>query len=189
MDAAFAKSRVTSAEQFFRGVVVYEDKRTRERALRLSDALLRRFWSDIEFNFSWWRFDYLGDPGLANDAREAAVRSDWILFSAHGGRELPLTVRNWIESWSNKRVNPAGALVALIGTEDDSLKGTTPIHIYLREVAQRAGLDYFSQVVETLAAKQDVSADEISLRADKLTSVLDDIIRRPTIPQRWGINE
>jgi hypothetical protein len=131
----------------------------------------------------------LRDPDLFRAAAAAATRADWVIFSAHGGLELPPVVQKWIQSWSSRKVNSTSAIVALVGVANDAVKGLTPIHNYLREVAQQAGMDYFPQVLEASSARPEVSVSEMALRAGKVTAVLDGIIHRPTIPSRWGINE
>jgi hypothetical protein len=150
---------------------------------------VQKFWADVEFDFSWWRFDFLHDSALAGDAVRLAARSELILLAAHAGRELPPPVKNWIESWLPMREPGFGVLVAMIGTEADRLRGLSPIHVYLREAAQRANMDYLPQVIDAQLGKFDASIETISKRAEKVTSLLDNILHRPPIPLRWGINE
>ena len=170
-------------------LIAYEDSTTRDRALRICDRLVRNFWKDFEFDFSWWRFDFLRDAELAQTAASAAARSDLVLISAHGGRELPSPVPLWIESWLPRRGSVSGILAAMIGTGEDTFKGLTPIHVYLREAAQRANMDYLPQVMDAPLGKLETSIETITKRAEKVTSLLDNILHRPTIPSRWGINE
>jgi hypothetical protein len=169
--------------------VFYEDGATRGRAMQICDRLVKKFWTDVEFEFSWWRFDFLNEPGLADEAVRVAARSEVILVAAHAGRALPLPVENWINRWLPARAPGFGILVAMIGTGADRLKGLTPIHVYLREVAQRANMDYLPQVIDAPLGTLDTSIDTIAKRAEKVTSVLDGILHRPPIPPRWGINE
>ena len=73
----------------FSAVVLYEDVATRQRAMQICDRLVQKFWADVEFDFSWWRFDFLHDSALAGDAVRLAARSELSLLAAHAGRELP----------------------------------------------------------------------------------------------------
>ena len=173
----------------FSAVVLYEDHATRDHAMEVCDRLVHKFWADVEFEFSWWRFDFLHDSALASDAVRLAARSELILLAAHAGRELPSPVKGWIESWLPIRKPGFGVLVAMIGTEADRLKGLSPIHVYLREAAQRAYMDYLPQVIDGPPSKFDVSIETISKRAEKVTTLLDNILHRPPTPMRWGINE
>ena len=173
----------------FSAVVLYEDLATRDRAMEICDRLVHKFWADVEFEFSWWRFDFLHDSALAGDAVRLAARSELILLAAHAGRELPPQVKSWIESWLPIREPGFGVLVAMIGTEADRLRGLSPIHVYLREAAQQANMDYLPQVIDAPLGKFDASIETISKRAEKVTSLLDNILHRPPTPLRWGINE
>jgi hypothetical protein len=173
----------------FSAVVAYEDSTTRDRAMQTCDRLVQKFWKDVEFDFSWWRFDFLGDVGIVKAAVNAAVSSDLILVSAHAGRELPGPVQRWIETWLPRRPSGSGVLVAMIGTGEDRLKGLTPIHVYLREVAQRANMDYLPQVIGAPLSALETTIETITNRAEKVTSLLDNILHRPPTPSHWGINE
>src|SRR5216117_1749369 len=114
----------------FSAVVLYEDVATRQRAMQICDRLVQKFWADVEFDFSWWRFDFLRDREIFRAAADAAAHSDLILISAHAGRQLPALVQDWIETWLGKRERGKGVLAAMIGIDDDQLKGWTPIHVY-----------------------------------------------------------
>jgi len=170
-------------------LVAYEDSTTRDRAMQTCDRLVQRFWKDLEFDFSWWRFDFLGDRGIVEAASNAAAHSDLILISAHAGRQLPSSVQTWIESWTPRSELQGGVLVAMIGTSDDPLKGLTPIHVYLREAAQQSNMDYLSQLGAP-SLELDNTLETIAKRAEKVTSLLDNILHRPQpSPSCWGINE
>ena len=192
MNSLFTKPQTDESpeegEVFF-ALIAYEDSLTRNRAMQICDRLMEKFWMDMEFDLSWWRFDFLRDAGIVKAAANAAARSDLILVSAHAGRELPSHVQKWIETWVPRRELGNGVLVAMIGTSEDQLRGLTPIHVYLREAAQRANLDYLPQVVDAPLNELNTSIETISKRAEKVTSLLDGILHRPTIPTRWGINE
>ena len=191
MNSLLAKAADSLAKKGdpFSAVVLYEDHATRDRAMEICDRLVHKFWADVEFEFNWWRFDFLSDSTLAGDAVRLAARSELILLAAHAGRELPPPVTRWIESWLPIREPGFGVLVAMIGTEADQLKGLSPIHVYLREAAQRANMDYLPQVIDAPLGKLDASIETISNRAEKVTSLLDNILHRPPSPMRWGINE
>ena len=191
MNSMLAKSSdsLPTKADSFSAVVLYEDHATRDHAMEVCDRLVHKFWADVEFDFSWWRFDFLNDSALASDAVRLAARSELILLAAHAGRELPPPVKSWIENWLPVRKPGFGVLVAMIGTEADRLKGLSPIHVYLREAAQRAYMDYLPQVIDGPLGKFDVSIETISKRAEKVTTLLDNILHRPPTPMRWGINE
>jgi hypothetical protein len=178
-----------SSEEKLSGVVIYEDKTTRDRAIQLCDSLVRNLWSDLSLEFTWWKFDYLRDAEISRIAVEAATHADVVLFSAHARRQLPSAVESWIESWVQRREKRPAVLVALIGLATDQFKGLSPIHIYLRAVAERAQMDYLPHVLHTVSERADISAAAITDRAEKFTSVLDGILQHHPAPSRWGINE
>jgi hypothetical protein len=184
-----AGESMAAREEVFSAVIAYEDAVTRDRAMQVCERLFQRFWKDMEFDFKWWRFDFLRDAGFTRQAGRQAAGSDLILFSAHARRELPGVVEKWIESWLPMRGTRDGVLVAMIGTAEDQLRGSSPIQVYLREVAQRANMDYLSQAVGASVSELNASIETITKRAEKVTSLLDGILHHATIPPRWGINE
>jgi len=184
-----SSSPMVKKEDSFSAVVLYEDHATRDRAMEVCDRLVHKFWADVEFEFNWWRFDFLNDSVLASEAVRLTARSELILLAAHAGRELPPPVKSWIAGWLPLRESGFGVLVAMIGTEADQLKGLSPIHVYLRQAAQQANMDYLPQVIDGPLGTFEASIETISKRAEKVTTLLDNILHRPPTPLRWGINE
>jgi hypothetical protein len=180
---------VPEREGSLNGLVVYEDEETRDRATRMCDGLVRKFWRDFGFEFNWWRFDFLVDGEMAQAAVDAASEADLILFAAHAGRELPVHVTRWIDTWIMRRGSHPGMLAALIGTNRDSLPGVTPIHIYLRETARLAGLDFLPDILDAPLGDLERLGETLSQREHRVTPLLDQILAQSSIPLRWGINE
>jgi hypothetical protein len=170
-------------------VVTYEDKATRDRAMLLCDQLVQNLWEDIDLEFSWCKFDYLRDPRIATAATAAASRADLIIFSAHASSSLPPEVRNWIEAWTNQRQDREGALVALIEAASHPINGATPTHLYLRDVADRARMDYLSDLPEAVSVEFTRPFDAIMHRAVTVTPVMERILHQISPYSHWGINE
>src|SRR5207253_10842362 len=84
--------------EVFSVVVLYEDRATRDRVLEVSRHMATQVGDEIQLKFSWWRFDFLQDPELAQQAANAASVADMLLVSAHPGRGLPMEFTQWIES-------------------------------------------------------------------------------------------
>src|SRR5437899_10601275 len=69
-------------------VVLYEDKETRERAMAMCDQLVKKFWSEVEFDFSWWRSDFLTDPTMAHVAAQDARAADFVIYCSSPESDL-----------------------------------------------------------------------------------------------------
>jgi len=169
--------------------VAYADKATRERAMLLCDHLVDKLWQDVDFEITWWKFDYLNDQRIASDAADAARQADMVIFSAEADRELTPAVQGWIESWAARRESREGALVALIGNDNGPANGTGPVHIYLRGVARRAEMDYLSNLPDSLSEQVSGSVQSISPRSAPAPSTLDRIYQRASPYSHWGIHE
>jgi len=156
-------------------VVVYEDTVARDRAMELCDNLVREFWSNIEFNFNWWRFSYLQERLLAEEATAHALTARVIIFAAPPQEDLPKAVQDWVESWVDKRAEREGAVIGLAATGGAFAPGSAQ-DLYVRSVARRAGLDYLTEALPVLPGALPNSLDTYSQRAAQKTSVLDEIL-------------
>ena len=166
-------------EGWFSVVVAYEDRHARDRMVHIYDNVTAGLADEIELHFTWWRFDLLTDPELFAEAVRSAVEAEMIVFSAHAGSEFPRQVRKWVDVWTKQRANRSGALAALIGLDEDARSGITPRHLYLRQVAERAQMDYLSHAVVPLPDEQRVSVDSILNRAATSSHLLEDILHEP----------
>jgi hypothetical protein len=161
-------------------VVVYEDRITRDQAIALSNSLIRRFASDIEFEQSWWKVEFLSDPLISQAAGRAVHRSDVLIVSAHSARDWSDDFKGWLAGALEARPREPGALVALIGTVEDRKRGMSPRHNYLRSAAQQARLDYLAQVIDQPGRSIPNSPNAVRERATQITPVLDKIMHEPS---------
>lgn len=154
-------------------MVVYEDTKNREEAVRFCDRLIERFWSEHGFYLSWWSFASLQEGPLAEAPTEKALEADLIIFATEPEGDLPDHVQEWTEEWLRRRGDREGAVVALTGS------GTAGPgkSVYLRNIAHRAGMDYLTEVPQTILLSIPDSLESVSRRADEVTSVLDEILR------------
>jgi len=168
-------------------LVVYEDQFARARATTACDFLVQRFWADLEFEFYWWRMEYLEAPELGERAALNAADADILIFAIN---ELPRQ-RNWFERWLAHRSERYGLLLQLteLPTGMSEIENSTAE--FFREIAGRGMLDYLS------ASPQQQDSDLIpdspesaGFRTAEVTSALDDILRNsPPPPSHYGLNE
>lgn len=128
-------------------MAVYEDREVRERAMKLYHHMVARFDEEISFSCTWWKFRYLLDPDIAMVGRHYASSADILVFATNSTGLFPLSVMNWIESWVEARRKGTGVLVPLIGSPNIPQKLYATKLFYLRQIAERAGLDYLPQSI------------------------------------------
>ena len=120
--------------------VIYENHPARDLAIELSDALIRKFQSDLEFDFTWWRFDYLPDSHVGEEAAEAVTEADLIVVSLQN-TEPSREFKSWFEHCLARRKLSGGALTVIhaplepgkLERIDDS---------FFRRAAERADVEY-----------------------------------------------
>jgi hypothetical protein len=147
---------------------------------------VQEFWKDIEFKFSWWRFDYLRDSELSAAAVRATAKADIVILSAYSQGPFPAVVPQWIEKWVKCRYSNEGALLGLFWTHEGQNDLASPKQVYLKDVARRTGMELLTQVPRQLP-KMDSRATMLGrLQHDHLAA--DEYLLRSPSPE-GGINE
>jgi len=180
--ASRQKERGKDMKRNWSVTVVYEDTPTRESAVKFCDLLVKRFWSQSEFSINWWGFSQLEDSTTAQEAQDKAAEADLIIFAAQPETEFSDPLEHWIETWLSRRGEREGALIGLNDPCAAVGSAVPGKFCYLRNVAHRAGMDYLTNLPEELRAIPD-SPESCSERARQVTHVLDDILRRRTLPR------
>ncbi|MCU0786363.1 MAG: hypothetical protein MUF81_20425 [Verrucomicrobia bacterium] len=170
-------------------VVIYEDAATRHRAMNACDFLMQQLWSEVEFDFHWWRADFLEHAVMAHTAAEQAVAADFLIFCSSAENEFSPTLKMWFESWIEDRHGRDGALLNLTTSSVTETGSAGAMEAFLRGVARRAMLDYFASSPRTLTGTLPASLEEAEQRATLISSVLDEILNHPPRPPSFGIND
>ena len=182
-------STTKPGEETWSVVVLYEDKPTRDRAMVLCDRLVKNFWADVEFDFHWWRTDFLDDPRMAQTAAADAVTADIFLFSSSPESGLSPMLLNWFESWSGEREQREGMFLDLTDALAQASRIVQQKQARLRQIAGRAHLDYFNRLPPPFGGAMLNSRQNVEIRAKEVSSVLDDILHRLPPPTHFGLNE
>src|SRR5262249_35038678 len=141
---------------------------------------------DIEFQPFPWSFDLLMDENWRDIAFRHAVQADILILATSDSAPVPTGVSQWMESILDRKQGTDCAVVALFGTDLRPAQDASSEIQALRLATHQAGLPFFAPVVrgelaETLFHLQD--------RAERLTPLLDEVLRRTHPPTHWGINE
>lgn len=173
-------------------VVAYEDIRAREHAIRVFKQMVPQLNGAWEFDYSWWRFDYLKDATLADLAASDAIQADVVIVAANPEGDFPEALTEWIESWASRKTNLPSALVGLLGEADDPRRLTSPRHASLRAYANLARMDYLPchpPGTSAPCAQRDSPFPETQRRVETVTPVMETILHHRPPPRGWGINE
>jgi hypothetical protein len=173
--------------------VVYADTAARERGISLCHHLVREFWTEIDFEFSWWRFRYLADPDLADAAARAAAAADMVVLSARASEEMPGHVKDWFNLWLPAGQTRDAALIVLTDTRNEVELSRSAFVSFAEQAARRANLDC---LLPWGAPRRVSGQDPLGMMRDRAThvsQVLDEILHHvgppPTLPTHWGLNE
>jgi hypothetical protein len=174
----------TQKEPTWSVVVVYQNTDLRQQAVKFCNSLVDRFWQKQSFELNWWSFAQLAGSQTAALAADKAASADLIVFAARPETELPFEVMAWMESWVSRRGDREGELIGLLDPGAEVLSEGTERFVYLRSAAHRAGMDYLTEVPESIRIHIPDSLDSYSERADCVTSVLDEILHHSAAPPR-----
>ena len=156
--------------------VVYEDAEARKKVVDFCDRLAKRFWGQFEFEVSWSSFDSLQDENAASEAAKKALDADFVVFGIRLGERIPQHLKQWVEIWLEHRGEHEGALVTVPSTKNLPEFEASPMSLYLRGVAHRAGMDYLTEVSQGLSHHIPESPESCAARAQQVTSLLTEIL-------------
>jgi len=163
-------------------LVVHEDTEARQIASGFCDALVKRFWRGTDFDVGWTSFGELESAAGSNSAMPRAASANCIVFAVGSGAELPLQVRAWVELWVRERHDREGVLAGVCGSAKTSLETQDQFHHYLRGVAHRSGMDYVTQVPQSISHPIPQSLESYTERAEQVTNVLEEILHHRLPP-------
>ncbi|MCS7091104.1 MAG: hypothetical protein RMN51_10035 [Verrucomicrobiota bacterium] len=165
--------------------VLYDCAEARQCAARACDSLLRRFWSRIEFDLTWWAFQELEGPESSR-AKQQLQQADIVVLALSHPRSVHPGLLNWLQQALTGREGREGALIALCaGTEAPLHRIDPDLNLALHRVARQTGLDYLNQAPTCLPGRLPGSVDICTHRAEENTDVIRRILNTPSGPT-WG---
>ena len=164
--------------------VIFENAEAQERAIIFCDSLVRNFWTDFEFEVSWWAFDGLKTAEAAEEALNKSFAANLVVFAVQSQRELPAHIHQWTSNWLQRRGRREGTLVGLLNSADDSNADTMFVQAFLRHCAHTAGMDFLTKIPQNLARRVPETLESCSERAHHVTGVLNGILHRPNSAPR-----
>lgn len=176
-----------------RVAVTYEATSDRQRAVCLCHHLADRFWEEVDFEFSWWRFRYLEDPEIADAAGCAARAADIIVVAAPVMSEPPAQMLDWFNFWAPLRTNPNGVLLPLLAPANPEEMSLSPWISLLDELSRQTGLECLLPSQMRESAQFASPTRPLQQRAQHVSGVLNHILNTlggpPPPPHHWGLNE
>lgn len=188
MDVTNELTEVSTPKESCSVLVLYEDVATRQRGLAACDYLVQNFCAEVDFEFHWWRTDFLADASLAAAAAEEASQANLIFLCSAATREPSATLIAWFDSWIESRLAGEGMLVNL-------LTGAAPMHhpqageLFLRDISRRADLDYLGTFPQTSTGTFPSTVMDAERRANQMSAVLNELLRKSPRPPHFGIND
>lgn len=128
-------------------VVLYDGLARRQQATRVCDGLVQRFWTDLEFEFHWWRTDFLEEPGMAKTALRDAIGADIFVFSAAAEINFSPAFKDWAGHVLAGREFRPGLFVDLSEAPLSKPETGLTAQTWLRELAASGGLDYLNSAL------------------------------------------
>lgn len=167
--------------------VLYDAPEARQCAARACDGLVRRFWSQVEFDLTWWTLEELEGPEGAEVGRRLQ-QTDIVVVALAEPRQLRAGVLARLQDWLGQRKGREGALIALCAGRQEPLHRVEPtLNAMLHQLARRTGLDYLNQAPECLPGRLPNSIEGYTRRAEESTDVMRKILSTPaTQPWPYG---
>jgi hypothetical protein len=167
--------------------IAYDEVIAGQAAMLTCRGLFSHFENEPKVQHSSWTFHELRDPCFAEEAILSAAAANLVIVATVNGRVLPRQVMAWIEKSLFQREQKDAALAVLVANTKSEILPNAAVHEYLQKVAEEANVQFFSSVFE-LPGTACSFADPWE-GSEASSSVLEEILRRPAPPPRWGINE
>ena len=158
-------------------LVVYEDAMTRAEAVRFCDSLVQKFWALNDFQIEWCPFIDLQSKPTAERRAEIAATANLLVFALRPETALPWNLHAWVESWLMLRGEREGTVFGLL--DSSAVAEPSGLYCFLRQTAHRAGMDYLTQIPESIQHLMSDSPEDYAQRAVRVTSLLDEILQDP----------
>jgi hypothetical protein len=153
-------------------LIVYDSVRSGKRAKELCDRLGQQLAPDCELNFSVWSLSALQLlPAMARAAASEAEHAALLIVAVNGDKMLPRPIKSFLHRCAGAIRAADGALVAQLHGILKMNEELCPAYVCLRQIAQHAGVRFFSEVVELPEDELDCSLDAIHERAQPNTSL------------------
>jgi hypothetical protein len=168
-------------------LIIYEDAIRRAEAVRFCDSLVEKFWSKNNFQIEWCPVAELQSKASADKHAEIAATAHILIFSLRPEAGLAQDLQMWAESWLNLRGEREGTVIGLLDTTATGELGGA--YSFLRQTAHRAGMDYLTQIPDSILHSISDSLDSYRQREVEVTRVLDDILHEHGKPTFLGSEE
>jgi hypothetical protein len=168
----------------FKILILFEDESVSERAKRLQDHLFQHVKDHCRLETCRWDLRHLN--GL-DELVETITNSDIIIIAGQESSELPNDLQIALKTGLAARRTDRGALVALLGRTDIREQTPSDLHLFLQQVAQESGLNFFPGAFEI--PQHIYEMNYINDRAKRMTPTLNRILYRNISPVDYGINE
>ncbi len=137
-------------------LIVYDSVRSGKRAKELCDRLGQY----CELNLRIWNLSALRLPALARAAAHEAGRAILLIVAVDGDEMLPRHVKTCLHKCARAIHAADGALLAQFHSILKMNEKLCPAYRCLKQIAQHAGIQFFSEVVELREDELDCSSAE-----------------------------
>jgi hypothetical protein len=134
-----------------------------------------------------WRFEWLQNPKLCEQAVTEAIDADMIIVSTENCAELPASVCSWIESVLPRKQGTV-ALVAILGRQDGPHSAALPSERYLRQLAHHYHVDFLCNTPGHPAPEK-IWIEPVLGRLEGEPALSEATIHHHDDRRGWGIND
>jgi hypothetical protein len=135
-----------------------------------------------------WRFDSISNARTRRAVEEHITETDVLMVAADGRQPLPRGIEIALGEWLLGPTAARLGLVALLPGISDVQKPMGAAHLFLQDLAAKAGADFLSHSAEERALPSKDAAK--SILSAGIGFFGNDHLRSTDVPRRcWGINE
>jgi hypothetical protein len=167
--------------------ILYDDRIAGTRAMNMFSGLVQQFGREFVFQCDLWRFDVLELPEVFGTAARTGESADLVIVSTRCDRDLPPSVRAWLDKCVAAKAPGSAALVGLLELprRPSDIPGRT--REFLQSAANRGLMDFFLREVDLPRTNSGLTGKDVGDRARASSPVLQGTLRqtrrpRPSMP-------
>lgn len=126
-----------------RVLIAYENRRAGIRAKLVIDRVLRQLEMINQCEIALWRFDLLDENCIRQEVARLAATSDVVLVSVSGENDVPRSVAEWLDLWSELRGNSPQVLGLILDSEYQPALEVMETALYFYRYALDGGIEIF----------------------------------------------
>jgi hypothetical protein len=172
-----------------RVTVLFSDEASANKVKEIQSGVIEKLQPGYSIRNTWWGLESLKNKELFENLCLEAAQTDLLFVAVSAAVELPRETTIWLNAVPWKNSGRGLAFVAVFGTVDEPATDYLFLDDYLRDLADRAGGDYFAFHYRLPTPVEIYFSNGLQHERKTITPIWPKFSERVENTSHWGINE